>query len=139
MRKFGHRYVTVIVIADIGRTLAIVEHRSCAALSALIVVTGPLVAQRSQSRRHRLVVAPTRPPWLPACPIARHVLDCLHVIRLFAADACRGASRHPAPRLPHGVKIAFDPELFRVRFLLLRARIDYPHRRRPVLAWNALC
>ena len=39
MRK-RHRYVTVIVNGDTGRTLAMVEHRSSAALSAFLMQQG---------------------------------------------------------------------------------------------------
>ena len=76
-----------------------VEHRSSAALSAFFDVTGPQVAQRSQSRRHRRVAhlqglrgrlpAP-RPP--RAGPLPRH--------QMVLCGAHRGAPRHPAPRAP---------------------------------------
>ena len=61
----------------------------------------------------------------------------------------RGAPRHPAPRAP-GVKPAFDPEVFRARFALLRrgdtlneadrARLDKLFDAHPRLkaGWHAL-
>ena len=55
-----------------------------------------------------------------AClPHARHVPDRFHVIRWFCAGLT-AARRDIQRREPHGVKPAFDPEVFRARFLLLR-------------------
>ena len=57
---------------------------------------------------------------MDAClPHARHVLDRFHVIRWFAAGLT-AVRRDIQRREPHGVKPAFDPEVFRARFLLLR-------------------
>ena len=117
MRK-RHRYVTVIVNADTGRTLAMVEHRSSAALSAF------LMSQGHKWRRGVKVVVTdgsrTYKASVDAClPHARHVLDRFHVIRWFCAGLT-AARRDIQRREPHGVKPAFDPEVFRARFLLLR-------------------
>ena len=117
MRK-RHRYVTVIVNADTGRTLAMVEHRSSAALSAFLMSQphkwrrGVKVVVTDGSRAYKASV--------DAClPHARHVLDRFHVIRWFCAGLT-AARRDIQRREPHGVKPAFDPEVFRARFLLLR-------------------
>ena len=50
---------------------------------------------------------------------ARHVLDRFHVIRWFAAGLTQ-VRRDIQRREPHGVKPAFDPEVFKARFALLR-------------------
>ena len=147
MRK-RHRYVTVIVNADTGRTLAMVEHRSSAALSAF------LMSQGHKWRRGVKVVVTdgsrTYKASVDAClPHARHVLDRFHVIRWFCAGLT-AVRRDIQRREPHGVKPAFDPEVFRARFLLLRrgdtltgadqARLDALFDTHPRLkaGWQAL-
>ena len=143
-----HRYVTVIVNADTGRTLAMVEHRSSAALSAF------LMSQGHKWRRGVKVVVTdgsrTYKASVDAClPHARHVLDRFHVIRWFCAGLT-AVRRDIQRREPHGVKPAFDPEVFRARFLLLRrgdtltgadqARLDALFDTHPRLkaGWQAL-
>ena len=147
MRK-RHRYVTVIVNADTGRTLAMVEHRSSAALSAFLMSQphkwrrGVKVVVTDGSRAYKASV--------DAClPHARHVLDRFHVIRWFCAGLT-AVRRDIQRREPHGVKPAFDPEVFRARFLLLRrgdtltgadqARLDALFDTHPRLkaGWQAL-
>ena len=83
MRK-RHRYVTVIVNADTNKTLAMIEHRSSAALSAFLMSQphrwrrGVKVVVTDGSRAYKASV--------DAClPHARHVLDRFHVIRWFQA------------------------------------------------------
>ena len=117
MRK-RHRYVTVIVNGDTGRTLAMVEHRSSAALSAFLVQQGHRwckqvkVVVSDGSRAYKAVIG-------AHLGHARHVLDRFHVIRWFAA-ALTEVRRDVQRREPKGVKPAFDPEVFRARFALLR-------------------
>ena len=117
MRK-RHRYVTVIVNGDTGRTLAMVEHRSSAALSAFLAQQGHrwckgvkvLVSDGSRALQggHR------RPPRTrPPCA------GPFHVIRWFAAGLTE-VRRDVQRREPKGVKPAFDPEVFKARFKLLR-------------------
>ena len=98
MRK-RHRYVTVIVNADTGRTLAMVEHRSSAALSAFLMSQGHKwrrgvkVVVTDGSRAYKASV--------DAClPQARHVLDRFHVIRWFCAGLTAVRRDIPAPRAP---------------------------------------
>ncbi len=63
---------------------------------------------------------------MEAClPSARHLLDRFHVIRRFAAGLTGARHDTPAPRA-HGIKPAFDPDVLRARFLLLR-RADQLH------------
>ena len=147
MRK-RHRYVTVIVNGDTGRTLAMVEHRSSAAL------TGFLMSQPHRWRRGvKVVVTDGSRAYkasVEAClPGARHVLDRFHVIRWFAAGLT-AVRRDIQRREPHGIKPAFDPEVFRARFLLMRrgdrlsdsgqARLDALFDAHPRLqaGWQAL-
>ena len=125
MRK-GHRYVTVIASGDTGHTLAMVEHRSSAAL------TGFLMSQPHRWRRGvKVVVTDGSAAYkasIDAClPHARHVLDRFHVIRWFTAGLT-AVRRDIQRREPQGTKPAFDPEVFRARFLLMR-RGDQLHAR----------
>ena len=113
-----HRYVTVIVNADTGRTLAMVPHRSSAALSAFLAqqghrwCKGVKVVVTDGSRAYRSAVD-------ARLGHARHVLDRFHVIRWFAAGLT-AVRRDVQRRQPQGVTPAFDPEVFRARFALQR-------------------
>ena len=116
MRK-RHRYVTVIVNGDTGRTLAMVEHRSSAALSTFLMQQG-----HRWCKGVKVVVSDGSKAYKSAIDAhlghARHVLDRFHVIRWFSAGLT--AVRRDIQRRPEGSKPAFDPEVFRARFALLR-------------------
>ena len=116
MRK-RHRYVTVIVNGDTGRTLAMVEHRSSAALSTFLMQQG-----HRWCKGVKVVVSDGSKAYKAAIDThlghARHVLDRFHVIRWFAAGLTQ--VRRDVQRRPEGSKPAFDPEVFRARFKLLR-------------------
>ena len=116
MRK-RHRYVTVIVNGDTGRTLAMVEHRSSAALSTFLMQQG-----HRWCKGVKVVVSDGSKAYKAAIDAhlghARHVLDRFGVIRWFAAGLT--AVRRDVQRRPEGSKPAFDPEVFRARFALLR-------------------
>ena len=116
MRK-RHRYVTVIVNGDTGRTLAMVEHRSSAALSAFLMQQG-----HTWCKGVKVVVSDGSKAYKAAIDAhlghARHVLDRFHVIRWFSAGLTQ--VRLDVQRRPEGSKPAFDPEVFRARFALLR-------------------
>ena len=133
MRK-RHRYVTVIVNGDTGRTLAMVEHRSSAALSTFLMQQG-----HRWCKGVKVVVSDGSKAYKSAIGAhlghARHVLDRFHVIRWFAAGLTQ--VRRDVQRRPEGSKPAFDPEVFRARFALLTTR-RHPHRRRPGLRLDAL-
>ena len=117
-----HRYVTVIVSGDTGELLAMVPHRSAEALS--LRRPGPPLVRRREGRRQR------RGPWAtpPTC---------------WTASRHRLGGRRPAGHPPAS---AFDPEVFRARFLLLRRpdRLESPtrptdcSRARLGAAWEAL-
>ena len=143
-----HRYVTVVVNADTGRTLAMVPHRSTAALSGFFAQQG-----HKWCKQVKVVVTDGSPAYRSAIDRhlghAKHVLDRFHVIRWFSAGLV--AARRAAPRQDRGTgEPAFDPEVFRARFLLLRrqdtltdkdrARLDGLLEAHPKLktAWEAL-
>ncbi len=112
------RCVTVIVNGDTGKTLAMVPHRSSAALSAFFALQG------HRWCRHVKVVVTDGSRACKAAIDARlghacHVLDRFHVIRWFAAGLTQ-VRRDVQRRESHGVKPAFDPEVFRARFALRR-------------------
>ena len=117
MRK-GHRYVTVIVNGDTAKTLAVIEHRSAAALSSFFAAqghrwcAGVKVVVTDGSKAYRAAVD-------QHLGHARHVLDRFHVIRWFAAGLT-AVRRDVQRRCPDGVTPVFDPDVFRARFLLLR-------------------
>ena len=113
MRK-RHRYVTVIVNGD---TLAMVQHRSSAALSAFLMQQG-----HRWCKGVKVVLSDGSKAYKSAIDAhlghARHVLDRFHVIRWFSAGLTQ--VRRDVQRRPEGSKPAFDPEVFRARFKLLR-------------------
>jgi len=147
MRK-RHRYVTVIQDGDTGQILAMVPHRNAAALSGFLIEQGP-----KWCRGVKVVVSDGSKSYKTAIDThlghARHVLDRFHVVRWFT-DALTLVRRELQRREPAGVKPAFDPELFRARFLLLKrgdtlddveqARLDALFDTHPRLkaGWDAL-
>ena len=146
MRK-RHRYVTVIVNGDTGQTLAMVEHRNAAALSAFLMQQG-----HRWCKGVKVVVSDGSKAYKSAIGAhlghARHVLDRFHVIRWFSAGLTQ--VRRDIQRRPEGSKPAFDPEVFRARFALPRrgdtltdtdrARLDALFDAHPRLkaGWQAL-
>ena len=142
-----HRYVTVLVNGDTGEVLAMVPHRSAQALSGFLAAQG-----HRWCKSVKVVVSDGSKAYKTAIDQrlghARHVLDRFHVIRWFAAGLT--AVRRDVQRRPEGSKPAFDPEVFRSRFLLMRRpdKLDAPERARldalfaahPRLkaAWDAL-
>ena len=142
-----HRYVTVLVNGDTGETLAMVPHRSEAALSGFLAAQG-----HKWCKGVKVVVSDGSAAYAAAIAKrlghARHVLDRFHVIRWFAAGLT--AVRRDVQRRPEGSKPAFDPQVFRARFLLMRKpdTLDAAERKRldalfdahPRLkaAWDAL-
>ena len=143
-----HRYVTVIVNADTGRTLAMVPHRSAAALSGFFIAQG-----RNWCRGVRVVVTDGSKSYRSAIDAhlghARCVLDRFCVIRWFAAGLTQ-VRRDVQRRQREGIKPAFEPDVFRARFALLRrgdtltfadqARLDALFDAHPRLeaGWQAL-
>ncbi|MDE0321935.1 MAG: ISL3 family transposase [Acidimicrobiaceae bacterium] len=142
-----HRYVTVLVNGDTGEALAMVPHRSEAALSGFLASQG-----HRWCKGVKVVVSDGSKAYAAAIAKrlghARHVLDRFHVIRWFAAGLT--AVRRDVQRRPEGSKPAFDPEVFRARFVLAkrpdtldadeRERLDALFETHPRLkaAWDAL-
>lgn len=142
-----HRYVTVLVNGDTGEVLAMVPHRSEAALSGFLAAQG-----HRWQKGVKVVVSDGSAAYAAAIAKrlghARHILDRFHVIRWFAAGLT--AVRRDVQRRPEGSKPAFDPAVFRARFLLMRrpdtldaderSRLDALFEAHPRLkaAWEAL-
>lgn len=142
-----HRYVTVLVNGDTGEVLAMVPHRSQAALSGFLASQG-----HRWCRGVKVVVSDGSAAYKAAIGArlghARHVLDRFHVIRWFAAGLT--AVRRDVQRRPEDAKPRFDPDVFRARFLLMRrpdtlddaerTRLDRLFVAHPRLraAWDAL-
>ena len=143
-----HRYVTVILNGDTGELLDMIQGRSKGALSRFFIEQGPrwchsvktVVTDGSHSYRaaiHRYL------------PRARHVLDRFHAVRWFTQGLTL-VRRELQRRQPPGVKPAYEPDLFRARFCLLkrndhltaadRKRLDRLFAAHPRLrvAWDAL-
>jgi transposase len=144
-----HRYVTVLQNGDSGEVLAMVAHRNEAALSGFLAAQG-----QRWCRRVEVVVSDGSKSYKAAIDRhlghALHVLDRFHVVRWFAAGLT-AVRRDVQRREPRGeVTPAFDPQLFRARFELLRrvdrlddvalARLQPLFRRHPriAVAWQAL-
>jgi transposase len=144
-----HRYVTVLQNGETGELLAMVAHRNEAALSGFlagqgrrwcagvkVVVTDGSKSYKASVERH--------------LGHATHVLDRFHVCRWFAAGLAL-VRRELQRREPRGhVRPAFEPDLFRARFALLRradtmndaerGKLDELFARHPRLGtgWRAL-
>ena len=144
-----HRYVTVLQNGDSGEVLAMIAHRNEAALSGFLAAqghrwcAGVKVVVTDGSKSYRAAIG-------RHLGGATHVLDRFHVVRWFAAGL--GLVRRDLQRRePRGhVRPAFEPELFRARFALLRRadtlgaaerqRLDELFARHPRIGvgWQAL-
>ena len=100
MRKH-HRYVTVLLNGDTGQVLAMVQHRSAAALSAFFIEQGP-----RWCRGVKVVVSDGSKSYKAA--ICTHLGQARHSARQIPCGAlvCRrldpGAPRHPTSRASRG-------------------------------------
>lgn len=144
-----HRYVTVLQNGETGEVLAIVAHRNSAALSGFLISQG-----QRWCKGVAVVVSDGSKSYKAAIDVhlghATHVLDRFHVIRWFATGLTL-VRREAQRREPRGqVTPAFDSELFRARFTLLRradtltdtdqARLTELFERHPRIGagWHAL-
>lgn len=116
-----HRYVTVISDGETGAVLGMVRHRNTAALSGFFVSQG-----HRWCRRVKVVISDGSEPYKTVIEDhlghATHVLDRFHVARWFAAGLVE-VRRSIQRREPGGVTPAFDPQVFRSRYLALK-RVD---------------
>jgi transposase len=113
----GQRYVTVLINGDTGETLGIVAHRSQAALSGFLLSQG-----HRWLRGVKVVVSDGSGSYRASITQhlghATHVLDRFHVARWFAAGMIE--VRRRLQRIgPHGSRPAYEPDIFRSRFLQL--------------------
>ncbi len=115
-----HRYVTVLSNGETGAVLGIVRHRDSHALGRFLDAQGP------KWRRHvKVVVSDGSKAYRAAINRhlghARHVLDRFHVARWFTRGVVE--VRRRIQRIgPVGSRPAFDPDIFRSRYLqLMRA------------------
>ncbi|MGH9190318.1 MAG: ISL3 family transposase, partial [Acidimicrobiales bacterium] len=114
-----HRYVTVLQNGETGAVLAMVAHRNEAALSGFLAAqgrrwrAGVKVVVTDGSRSYKAAVE-------RHLGHATHVLDRFHVCRWLAAGLVL-VRRELQRREPRGLAHpAFEPDLFRARFALLR-------------------
>lgn len=114
-----HRYVTVLQDGETGVLLGMVPHRNTQALHGFLVAQG-----RRWCRSVEVVVTDGSAAYRSAVEAdlghAIHVLDRFHVVRWFAAGLT-AVRREVQRRQPAGqLTPAFEPEVFRARFALLR-------------------
>lgn len=114
-----HRYVTVLLNGETGELLGMVKHRDAKALNGFLAEQG-----HRWCRRVEVVVSDGSESYRAAIHAhlghATHVLDRFHVVRWFAAGLV-AVRRRIQRREPRGeARPAFDPEVFRSRFLALR-------------------
>ncbi len=117
----GYRYVTVLLNGETGEGLGVVKHRDAAALGGFlraqghrwlrgvkVVVTDGSESYRAAIRQH--------------LGHSTHVVDRFHVARWFAAGLIQ-VRRRIQRQGPPGTRPAFDPQIFRSRYLQL-SRFD---------------
>jgi transposase len=113
-----HRYVTVLSDGETGAVLGMVRHRDAQALSGFLVSQG-----HRWCRRVSVVVSDGSESYKAAIDRhlghATHVLDRFHVARWFAQGLVE-VRRRIQRREPPGVTPAFDPSVFRTRYLALK-------------------
>jgi transposase len=114
----GHRYVTVLINGETGEGLGVVKHRNKAALSGFLAAQG-----HRWCRGVKVVVTDGSESYRAAIRQhlggATHVVDRFHVTRWFAAGLIQ-VRRRIQRIAPIGDRPAFDPEIFRSRYLQLR-------------------
>jgi len=118
----GHRYVTVLINGDTGETLGIVRYRNADALTTWLLGQG-----HRWLRGVKVVVSDGSTSYRSAIRThlghATHVLDRFHVARWFAAGMIE--VRRRIQRIgDKGTRPAFEPQIFRSRYLQL-TRADH--------------
>jgi len=117
----GHRYVTVLIDGETGEGLGVVRRRNAKALSGFLAAQG-----HRWCRGVKVVVTDGSPSYRAAIRShlghATHVVDRFHVTRWFAAGLIE--VRRRVQRIgDKGTRPAFDPDIFRSRYLQL-TRLD---------------
>ncbi len=112
-----HHDVMVLQDGETGEVLAMVAHRNAEALRGFFVEQGPRWCRGVQ-----VVVTDGSKSYKAAIKVhlghAKHVLDRFHVVRWFT-EGLTLIRRDLQRAEPAGFEPAFDPELFRARFLVL--------------------
>ena len=113
-----HRYVTVLINGETGEGLGVVKHRDAKALGGFLASQG-----HRWCRQVKVVVTDGSESYRSAIRQhlggATHVVDRFHVARWFAAALIE--VRRRIQRIgPKGSRPAYDPEVFRSRYLQLR-------------------
>ena len=143
-----HRYVTVVASGDSGEVLAMIPGRGKGSLTRFFRDQGA-----DWCRGVEIVVSDGSQPYRTAIsqclPGARHVLDRFHVVRWFT-EGLTLVRRELQRRDPDQKPPAYEPDLFRARYTLLRradnltqahqkhlGRLFAAHPRLKV-AWDAL-
>jgi transposase len=125
-----HRYVTVLINGETGEGLGVVKHRDSKALSGFLAEQG-----HRWCKGVRVVITDGSESYRAAIRThlggATHVVDRFHVARWFASGLVE--VRRRIQRIgPKGSRPAYDPEIFRSRYLQLRRadRLDDQARAR---------
>jgi transposase len=125
-----HRYVTVLINGETGEGLGVVKHRNSQALSVFLASQG-----HHWCRQVKVVVTDGSEAYRVAIRShlghATHVVDRFHVAHWFASALIE--VRRRVQRIgDKGSRPAFDPEVFRSRYLQLRRadRLDKEARDR---------
>lgn len=117
----GHRYVTVLIDGETGEGLGVIRRRDAKALGGFLRAQG-----HRWCRDVKVVVTDGSPSYRAAIRShlghATHVVDRFHVSRWFAAGLLE-VRRRVQRIAPPGSRPAFDPDIFRSRYLQLR-RLD---------------
>jgi transposase len=115
-----HRYVTVVVNAESGEALGVVEHRNAKALRGFLAkqghrgLKGVEVVVTDGSEAYRAAIH-------THLSHASHVVDRFHAVRWFA-DGLVEVRRRIQRVGDKGERPAFDPSIFRSRYLQLTRR-----------------
>ena len=113
-----HRYVTVVACGDTKQVLAMIPGRTKGSLARFFREQGPRwcrgveIVVSDGSRSYQAAIS-------QYLPDARHVLDRFHVVRWFT-EGLTLVRRELQRRDPDQRPPAFEPDLFRARFTLLR-------------------
>lgn len=122
MRKGSRRYMTVLSDGDSGAVVAMIKGRTSIQLGAWLSSRGPKWCKGVD-----VVVTDMAAPYRAAIrrhlTCATHVVDRFHVVRL-VLSAQTEVRRRIQRRGPKGTRPAFEPDVFRTRYLTAK-RADH--------------